>query len=136
MNGSRVAADRHDEGTVTAFVVILTTALLACAGLVLDGGLALTARVRAVNLAQEAARAGGSEVLLIATGGGSKLGLAAVEAGEIDGSVCDRPEYQGRLAAKALYDAVTNPDAPKGQLVSYDTPKITKDTLAECPPEW
>lgn len=85
------------------------------------------------NRALEAA---GSNVLLIATGGGSKLGLAAVEAGEIDGSVCDRPEYQGRLAAKALYDAVTNKDAPKGQLVSYDTPKITKDTLADCPPEW
>jgi ribose transport system substrate-binding protein len=85
------------------------------------------------NRALEAA---GSDVLLIATGGGSKLGLAAVEAGEIDASVCDRPEYQGRLAAKALYDAVTNPDTPKGRLVSYDTPKVTKASLADCPPEW
>jgi hypothetical protein len=51
---------------VTAFAVILTTALLACAGLVLDGGLALTARVRAVGLAQEAARAGAQELDLTA----------------------------------------------------------------------
>jgi len=57
---------RKDEGTVTAFTVILTTALLACAGLVLDGGLALTARVRAVGLAQEAARAGAQEIDLAA----------------------------------------------------------------------
>jgi hypothetical protein len=55
-----------DDGTVTAFTVILTTALLACAGLVLDGGLALAARVRAVTLAQEAARAGAQELDLTA----------------------------------------------------------------------
>ena len=53
---------RREEGTATAFVVILTSALLACAGLVLDGGLALTARVRAVGIAQEAARAGVQEL--------------------------------------------------------------------------
>lgn len=57
---------RRDDGTVTAFTVILTAALLACAGLVLDGGLALAARVRAVNLAQEAARAGAQELDLTA----------------------------------------------------------------------
>jgi Flp pilus assembly protein TadG len=58
----RVHDERRDEGTVTAFTVVLVTALLACAGLVLDGGLALTARVRAVSLAQEAARAGAQEL--------------------------------------------------------------------------
>jgi Flp pilus assembly protein TadG len=62
MSAAPVHASPHDEGTVTAFAVILTTALLACAGLVLDGGLALTARVRVVNLAQEAARAGAQEL--------------------------------------------------------------------------
>jgi len=78
----------------------------------------------------------GSKAKLVATGGGSKLGLAAVKSGEIDGSVCDRPEYEGRLAAKALYEAVTNPNAKKGLLVSYDTPIVTKATLGDCPPEW
>jgi ribose transport system substrate-binding protein len=79
--------------------------------------------------------ASGSKTKLVATGGGSKLGLAAIKSGEIDGSVCDRPEYQGRLAAKALFEAVTK-NAPKARLVTYDTPVVTKDTLAKCPPEW
>jgi hypothetical protein len=58
----RPSHGRRDEGTVTAFALILTVALLACAGLVLDGGQTLTARVRAIGLAQEAARAGAQEL--------------------------------------------------------------------------
>src|SRR4051812_11079879 len=60
--GLRRPRERRDEGTGTAFAVILTTALLACTRLVLDGGLAPPARVRAVGLAQEAARAGAQEI--------------------------------------------------------------------------
>ncbi len=47
---------------VTAFVVIFTLALLAMAGLVLDGGLALSAKVRAIDDAQGAARAGAQAI--------------------------------------------------------------------------
>ena len=43
---------------VTAFVVIFTLALFLMAGLVLDGGLALAARVRAIDDAQAAAGPG------------------------------------------------------------------------------
>ena len=43
---------------VTAFVVIFTVALIVMAGLVLDGGLALAAKVQAIDDAQAAARAG------------------------------------------------------------------------------
>ena len=46
-----------DSGQVTAFVVVLTAALILLLGLVVDGGQALAARLRAVNAAQEAARA-------------------------------------------------------------------------------
>jgi hypothetical protein len=49
---------RDEEGMVTAFVVIFTFALLLLAGLVIDGGLTLAARVQAINEAQAAARAG------------------------------------------------------------------------------
>jgi hypothetical protein len=63
---------RHgEEGTVTAFVVIFTFALVMLAGLVLDGGLALAAKVQAVDEAQAAARAGAQAVdvpLLRSTG--------------------------------------------------------------------
>jgi hypothetical protein len=43
---------------VTAFVVVFTLALILMAGLVLDGGLTLAAKIQAINEAQAAARAG------------------------------------------------------------------------------
>jgi Putative Flp pilus-assembly TadE/G-like len=54
----RARAMTADSGSITAFVVVMATALVLLAGLVLDGGLTLAARERALNLAQEAARAG------------------------------------------------------------------------------
>jgi hypothetical protein len=47
---------------VTAFVVVFTFALLLLAGLVLDGGLTLAARVQAIDEAQSAARAGAQAI--------------------------------------------------------------------------
>lgn len=47
-----------DTGRVTAVVVLLTTACLAFAGLVVDGGFALAAKTTAIGQAQQAARAG------------------------------------------------------------------------------
>jgi Flp pilus assembly protein TadG len=49
---------REESGQVTAFVVVFAAALLLMAGLVIDGGLALAAKVRAIDEAQAAARAG------------------------------------------------------------------------------
>ncbi|HET9690075.1 MAG TPA: hypothetical protein VFP61_02910 [Acidimicrobiales bacterium] len=51
-----------ESGMVTAFVAIFTLALLAMAGLVLDGGLTLAAKVRAIDDAQAAARAGAQAI--------------------------------------------------------------------------
>ena len=45
-----------DSGQVTAFVVILTVALVGFAGLVLDAGMALSAKVQALDAAQAAAQ--------------------------------------------------------------------------------
>ena len=56
----------EDSGRVTAFTVVITMAVLLFAGLVLDGGLALAAKVRAVGHAQEAARAGAQAIDLTA----------------------------------------------------------------------
>lgn len=55
-----------EDGRVTAFVVVMALAALLFAGLVLDGGLALAAKVRAIGEAQEAARAGAQEIDLTA----------------------------------------------------------------------
>jgi hypothetical protein len=72
---------RSDEsGRVTAFVVIIVTAVLAFGGLVLDGGLALAAKVRALGEAQEAARAGAQEIDLAAYRADGTLRLAPQQA--------------------------------------------------------
>ncbi|WP_156755870.1 pilus assembly protein TadG-related protein [Actinokineospora pegani] len=52
----------NDRGSVTAFVTALTAALLVVTGLVLDGGLALAATVRANGQAEAAARAGAQKL--------------------------------------------------------------------------
>ena len=49
---------RDERGQVTAFVVVITVALLALGGLVIDGGNALAAKRRAIDEADGAARAG------------------------------------------------------------------------------
>ncbi len=51
---------------MSGFVVAIVGALFVLAGIVVDGGLALGARVRALNEAQEAARAGAQQIDLAA----------------------------------------------------------------------
>ena len=80
--------------------------------------------------------AANSKVKLIATGGGSKLGHDAILAGEMFGSVCTRPKLLGTLMFKAMYEAVTKPETPKGRFVSYDMPQITKEKIDDCPEQW
>jgi hypothetical protein len=53
---------REEAGTVTAFVVCFTLALIAVAGLVVDGGSVLAARREAFEEADAAARAGAQAV--------------------------------------------------------------------------
>ena len=77
-----------------------------------------------------------SKVKLIATGGGSKLGHDAILAGEMYGSVCTRPKLLGALMFKAMYEAATKPDTPKGRFVTYDMPPITKAAINDCPEQW
>jgi Flp pilus assembly protein TadG len=55
-----------DRGSVSAFVLVLVIGLIMLAGLGLDGGLALAAKVRATGQAESAARAG-AQALDLAT---------------------------------------------------------------------
>ena len=71
----------HGEGgTVTAFVVVFTAALILFAGLVIDGGLTLAARVQAISEAQSAARAGAQAIDLAAYRATGDLTLNADQA--------------------------------------------------------
>ena len=64
---SRRTADRTgDSGQITAFAVLLCIVLIAVAGLVLDAGIAISAKVRALDVAQSAARAGAQQLDLVA----------------------------------------------------------------------
>ncbi|MGW4526913.1 pilus assembly protein TadG-related protein [Amycolatopsis sp. cmx-4-83] len=66
MDARTAAWWRADRGQVSAFVVVLMAGLLALAGLGLDGGLALAAKVRATGQAESAARAGAQAIDLAA----------------------------------------------------------------------
>lgn len=57
---------RDERGQVSGWAVITTVTILLLAGLLLDGGLAMAARVRAGDTAQAAARAGARELDLTA----------------------------------------------------------------------
>lgn len=52
----------RDRGSITAYLLIMTVALVVLAGLVLDGGAALAAHGRAADTAQQAARAGADAI--------------------------------------------------------------------------
>lgn len=57
-----------DEGSVSAFVLGLVMTLVACAGLAVDGGRVISARVRASDRAENAARVGAQAVTNIRSG--------------------------------------------------------------------
>ncbi|MFD8497315.1 pilus assembly protein TadG-related protein [Amycolatopsis sp. NPDC059657] len=69
-----------DEGRVSEFVVVLTIGILALAGLTLDGGLALAAKVRATGQAEAAARAGAQAIDLAVYRANGRLQLVPVQA--------------------------------------------------------
>ncbi|TAL93147.1 MAG: sugar ABC transporter substrate-binding protein [Paraburkholderia sp.] len=83
----------------------------------------------------KAVRAAGSHAKLVGWGG-SHLGINAIKAGDVDGTVCVEPEKMGRLAFKALYAAVMKPETPKGEFVEVDTPPVTKANVSSCVPQW
>lgn len=81
---------RDERGAAMPFVILFTVALLAVAGLVIDGGYALGERREAMNTAEQAARAGAD----------------ALDAGALrDGRTQVMPG-QARAAARAYLTAV------------------------------
>jgi Flp pilus assembly protein TadG len=76
---------RRDQGTVTAFVAVVSFALVMVAGMVYDGGQILDGQARARDVAANAARAGAQEIDLDALRDGGTVALnpeRAIEAAE------------------------------------------------------
>ncbi|GAA3040780.1 pilus assembly protein TadG-related protein [Actinokineospora globicatena] len=86
---------------MTAFVVVLVTGILILAGLTLDGGLALAAKVRASGQAESAARAGAQAIDLTAYRGTGTLRLVPAQA---------VANAQAHLAAEGATGTVTVTD--------------------------
>jgi Flp pilus assembly protein TadG len=71
---------RDEDGTATVFVVGFAVVLLACAGLVIDGGSAINARMKLADDVEQAARAGAQQIDIEALRGSDVVtldGLAA-----------------------------------------------------------
>ncbi|ROO90096.1 putative Flp pilus-assembly TadE/G-like protein [Actinocorallia herbida] len=53
---------RRDRGTFSMFTVLFTPSVLLFAGLLLDGGMAIHARERALDIAEQSARKGADQI--------------------------------------------------------------------------
>jgi ribose transport system substrate-binding protein len=82
-----------------------------------------------------AVRAAGSRARLIGVGG-SKLAVAAIKAGEVDGTVCYKPEALGALAFQTLYEQATGAKTRHAAFLSYPTPGVTRQTIGQCVGQW
>lgn len=81
-----------------------------------------------------AVRAAGSDARLIGVGG-SKLAVASIKAGAVDGTVCFKPEALGALAFAALHDAARG--QPEGERFrTYPIPAVTRANVADCVGQW
>ncbi len=57
-----------DDGSITALVVVLAMTFVACAGLAIDGGRLVAAKIELGDQAENAARAGAQEVTSLRSG--------------------------------------------------------------------
>jgi ribose transport system substrate-binding protein len=78
-----------------------------------------------------AVRAAGSQARLIGVGG-SKLAIASIKAGAVDGTVCFKPEALGALAFEALHAKSEG----ASRFRTYPIPAVTRATVSECVGQW
>jgi ribose transport system substrate-binding protein len=77
-----------------------------------------------------AVRAAGSGARLIGVGG-SRLAIASIKAGAVDGTVCFKPEALGALVFEALHAKAGGP-----RFRTYPIPAVTRATVEQCVGQW
>jgi Flp pilus assembly protein TadG len=82
---------RDDRGTLSLFVVMLVPAVVLMAGLLVDGGIAINAKERAADVAQQAARAGANDLDVADL----RQGDVQLAPGACDVAMAFVPKYQG-----------------------------------------
>jgi ribose transport system substrate-binding protein len=80
-----------------------------------------------------AVRTAGAKARLIGVGG-SKLAIASIKAGAVDGTVCFKPEALGALAFEALHGAGKKADGSR--FLTYPIPAVTRANVDECVGQW
>ncbi|RSD16315.1 pilus assembly protein TadG-related protein [Amycolatopsis eburnea] len=109
---------RAEDGQVSAFVVVLMLGLLVLAGLGLDGGLALAAKVRATGQAESAARAGAQAIDLAAYRATGAVRLVPEEADDLARRYLASVGATGTVTATADAVTVTVTISQRTQLLS------------------
>ncbi|AJP74014.1 sugar ABC transporter substrate-binding protein [Sphingomonas hengshuiensis] len=82
-----------------------------------------------------AVRAAGSDARLVGLGG-SKLAVASIKAGAVDGTVCFKPEALGALAFEALRARAEGGDPRERRFLTYPLPAVTAASVGQCEGQW
>jgi ribose transport system substrate-binding protein len=83
----------------------------------------------------EAIVAAGSDAKVIGIGG-AKLGIDAVKAGQLLGTVCYKPYTSGEIVMQAVDEHLTGTKTYAGELNAYDIPGVTQANIDDCDPQW
>ncbi|GLZ37875.1 pilus assembly protein TadG-related protein [Actinokineospora sp. NBRC 105648] len=133
--GARARGAADDErGQVTVFVVVIATAVLMFGGLVLDGGLALSAKSRALGQAQEAARAGAQALDLTAYRADGRVRLVPDQARQLAFDYLNAAGASGTVAVDDTTVTVTVTATESTQLlrlVGVDTIQVSSTGSAQ-----
>ncbi len=96
-----------DRGSAAAYLVIFMIAVVALAGLLLDGGAALAARSEAASIAQQAARAAADTLTAPSLRGGGTPTVDTQAAAGVAQAVLDTAGVQGEIDVTATQVTVT-----------------------------
>jgi Flp pilus assembly protein TadG len=108
-----------DEGSApVVFVVLMTTVLIAMAGLVIDGGYALDARQEAANVAEQAARAGADALSEGSLRGGGPVKVDPARAEAAAKTYLQRVGHAGTVTVDGASVTVTVRVARKTSILS------------------
>jgi len=109
MRGRSRHETRGEAGMATLFVVGMSVLLLVCAGLVVDGGLAINARMRVADDAEQAARVGADsiDVDVLRNGGGIVINRSLARSRAAD-YLRDRGYDAGQYRVEVLADGTVD----------------------------
>ena len=83
----------------------------------------------------EAVASAGSSAKVIGLGG-SKLAIQAIGEGKMFGTICYKPLSVGEMGMQAVADYLEGRQKYNGTFLTYVTPAITKDNIADCQAQW